>query len=82
MIPVRSNQFLNFKAEELSIPNNLDKMLELASTLSKGMKFLRVDFYYVNNQIYVGELTLYPYSGFEPYIPSSYDLEWGEFIKL
>ena len=82
MIPVRSNQFPNFKPEELSIPKGFDKMKELASILSKGMKFLRVDFYYVNNHIYVGELTLYPYSGFEPYIPASYDLEWGKFIKL
>lgn len=56
MIPVRSSQFLNFKAEEILIPDELGKMEQLTSILSKGMKFLKVDFYYVNNHIYVGEL--------------------------
>jgi len=46
-------------------PKNLDKMFEFASILSKGIPFLRVDFYEANDKLYFGELTFYPSSGFD-----------------
>ena len=63
-------------------PLNFDKMIELAKTLSKGHRFLRVDFYNINGKIYFGEMTFYPASGMLPFKPSDYDLKLGQLIKL
>ncbi len=46
-------------------PENLKKMFKFASILSKGIKFVRADFYEVNGKLYFGELTFYPSSGFD-----------------
>lgn len=49
----------------LTKPKNLDKMFESAEKLSKGIPFVRVDFYEANGKMYFGELTFYPSSGFD-----------------
>jgi len=60
----------------------LDEMLALASKLSKGIPFVRVDLYFIQNCIYFGELTLYHGSGTEVFKPESFELELGSYIKL
>ena len=57
-------------------------MLELAKKLSAGIPYLRTDFYIVNHQIYFGELTFFPASGFRPFVPEKWDRIWGDWIKL
>lgn len=52
----------NIKVER---PKNLKTMFELASKLSKGIKFVRVDFYEVNGKLYFGELTFFPSAGLD-----------------
>ncbi|MDE6416820.1 MAG: glycosyltransferase [Duncaniella sp.] len=42
----------------MSKPSQLEKMLEIASTLSKGYPQMRVDFYQVDGKVYVGEMTM------------------------
>lgn len=39
-------------------PEGLEKMLEIASSLSKGYPQMRVDFYEVDNKVYFGEMTM------------------------
>ena len=63
-------------------PKNFNKMIECAEWLSKGVPYLRVDFYEVNDRLYFGELTFYPGSGFEKFSPESYDYLFGSWIKL
>lgn len=63
-------------------PKNLEKMRELASELSKGYPFLRVDFYSIFDKIYVGELTLQPGSGYIQYNPRDRDLYYGQKLSL
>lgn len=63
-------------------PINFEKMKEFAQILSEGIAHLRVDFYSVDNHIYVGELTFYHCSGFAPITPSEWDYKMGEWIKL
>ncbi len=63
-------------------PKQMDKMLELASKLSAGIPFLRVDMYLVYGKIYAGELTFYPAAGYSQFTPESFDLEFGEKLKL
>lgn len=43
---------------------NFNKMLEIAEYMSKDFSFIRVDFYYYKDEIYFGELTQTPTSGF------------------
>ena len=63
-------------------PECIDKMFELASQLSKGMPFIRVDLYENNGQIYFGELTFFPDSGFDPNRLPESDLYFGNLINL
>ena len=44
---------------------DLEKMFEIAETLSKNIKFVRTDLYYINNKIYFGELTFFPLAGID-----------------
>ena len=46
-------------------PDNLAKMKNLAEILAKDFKFVRVDLYNVNNNIYFSEMTFSPVGGFE-----------------
>ena len=66
----------------VSKPNALEEMLEVSRKLSKGLKFIRVDFYIVNDRLYCGELTFYPGSGFEGFEPEEYDKIMGDWIDL
>lgn len=67
---------------QISPPNSLKKMLEFAKKLACGHHFLRVDFYEVNDQIYFGELTFFPASGFGPFVPQEWDITLGSWISL
>ncbi len=56
---------LDFKSDKTKLdkcPNNFEKMKTYASIFSKDFKFVRVDFYEINNIIYLGELTFTPAS--------------------
>lgn len=57
-------------------------MKSLAGILSKGCPHLRVDFYLINNQIYVGELTFYHCSGFTEVKPDEWNNIMGSWIDL
>ena len=59
-------------------PVFLDEMVELSSVLSRDLPFSRVDFYFSNHQLFVGEITLYPASGFEPFVPHEFDIRCGQ----
>ena len=63
-------------------PKTFDDMWTLATVLSEGHPFLRVDFYEVDEKIYFGELTFYPTSGFGGFDPEEWDYKFGQLIKL
>lgn len=63
-------------------PVNLEKMKELSKILSKGVPFLRVDFYEIKGKIFFSELTFYPCSGFLPFEPEEYDKIIGDMLIL
>ena len=68
--------------KKVAIPENLALMKQLAERLSSGHIFLRTDFYSVNGKIYFGEVTFFPYSGFEPFIYEENDELLGSWIEL
>lgn len=65
-------------------PENMDKMFEIAEKLSAdvGAPFLRVDLYNSCGQIYFGELTFYPQSGFETKCLPYREEYFGDLIDL
>lgn len=66
----------------LEKPKNMDRMFEIASILSKGVPFLRVDLFNIGGHIYFGETTFFPQSGFDGnYLPET-DIRFGSLIHL
>ena len=63
-------------------PDGFGKMLEIARRLSKDFPFVRVDFYDVNNRVYIGEMTFYPWSGCVNFKPDDFDFKLGEMFQL
>jgi hypothetical protein len=63
-------------------PKTFNKMVKFAKELSENFPFVRVDFYEVNGQLYFGELTFYPGSGYEEFTPESYDYLLGSWLEL
>lgn len=66
LIKNMSNDGINVKNDfYMPKPKNIEKMFELASSLSKKIPFVRIDFYNVDGNIYFGEFTFYPSGGFD-----------------
>ena len=63
-------------------PHTYDKMLELATKLSKDIPFARIDFYEINGQLYFGEITFFPAMGMTRFTPESADELLGSWIDL
>lgn len=63
-------------------PEGIEKMFEIASILSKGQPFVRVDLYNVDGKIYFGELTFYPDGGVDANILRSTDEYWGSLLNI
>ena len=63
-------------------PAQFERMVEIASILSEGYAHLRVDFYAVDDKIYIGELTLYHCGGFFPIYPDEWEDKIGDWIEL
>ena len=68
--------------ELIQKPAQLDEMLEISRKLSADIPFLRVDFYIVQGQLYVGELTFFPASGFQKFEPEEWDFIFGSYLEL
>ncbi|SFX41948.1 ATP-grasp fold amidoligase family protein [Ruminococcus sp. XPD3002] len=66
----------------IPIPTQFDEMKKVAKILAKESAFLRVDFYEVKGNLYFGELTFYPASGFGVFSPDKYNLIIGKMLKL
>ena len=63
-------------------PNKLEKMLLLAKEMSKAYEYVRVDFYYIQDDIFFGEMTFTPDAGMIKFNNPKIDEEWGEWILL
>lgn len=74
----------NVNCSETSVlrPEKLDEILELSRVLSRGIPFLRTDFYIVNGNVYFSELTFFPASGFKKFEPGEWDRIFGEWLEL
>jgi hypothetical protein len=65
-------------------PDNLEQILEIASILSDGIVYSRIDMYEVSGNAKCGEITFYPASGMYTYPPGKeeIDMKLGGMIDL
>ena len=66
-------------------PECLREMIEAAEKIADYLnnpKFLRVDFYVIDDKLLFGETTFYHGGGMEVFMPAEYDIKLGELIKL
>ena len=63
-------------------PKNLDKMLKYAKKLSSEFCYCRVDFYEVNDTVYLGELTFSPANNLMDYNDYNMRLYLGSLIDI
>ncbi|WP_094766691.1 ATP-grasp fold amidoligase family protein [Pseudozobellia thermophila] len=63
-------------------PANFNTMIEIATKLSVGFPFVRVDLYNVEGKTIFGEMTFYPGDGRQPFTPPEFDEHMGKLIRL
>lgn len=63
-------------------PRSLDKMIEYSSILSKGIPFVRVDWYEIDGEPVFGEMTFTPGGGFLQFHSMDYLIELGDQLIL
>lgn len=67
---------------DIPMPAELQEMLKLSRVLSKGISFVRTDFYTIQGKVYFGEITFFPASGMENFEPTSIDEKLGGWLSL
>lgn len=80
--PIDINHGFPRISPEFKKPKDFGTMKQLAAILSKGIPFVRVDFFYVDNKIYFGEFTFYDWGGLRPFVSYEMDLKIGEWLTL
>ena len=63
-------------------PSSLDLMIQYSSILSKGIPYVRVDWYEVNGKPIFGEMTFTPAGGFQQFYSEEYRNELGDQCDL
>ena len=68
--------------EDAPRPDNLKEMLDIAKKLSEDFLFARIDLYSLEEKIYFGEITFFPWSGYMEFEPDEFDYILGENFKI
>lgn len=80
----RSGIEIDYSSRDVKVdkPNCYNEMVSVAESMSKGTYFVRCDCYIINNQVYVGEMTFFPWGGFQIFKDKNDDIMLGELEKL
>ena len=63
-------------------PEQWEQLIEFSEKLSKGVPYLRVDFYIIDGIVCFGEMTFFTWAGFIEFTPPEWDIILGERLKL
>ena len=64
-------------------PHNYEEMLRIGKIIASYCKFVRVDFYDLDQDVpKIGEVTFYNGGGHDRFYPDEYDMIYGEKLKL
>ena len=66
----------------ISRPSKFNEMIEIARKLSVGKRFVRIDLYESNNNIYFGEFTFFPDAGFDSNLLDEAQDYYGKLINI
>ena len=67
---------------QIKKPSRYNEMISLAERLSGSIPFVRIDFYEIQGNLYFGEMTFFPGSGYEIFDPFKWDYELGNWLVL
>lgn len=70
------------KAQGIDCPKKYEEMINIAEKLSHPFPYVRIDFYDVDDRIYVGEMTFYSGGGFTKIEPIEWDDLLGEKLDI
>lgn len=68
--------------KDIPCPKKFEEMKRLAKILSKDFIICRCDFYEIDEELYLGELTFTPDSGYDHFKNKNTDKELGEILKI
>ena len=74
----KTDMELNYPTDDILVekPKCYDELVLVAEKMSQGIPFVRVDCYIIGNSVYVGEMTFFPWGGFQ----SFKDEKWNNFL--
>lgn len=78
----RTDEYFFEEGNFPQLPQNFDKMKNIAADLSRDFPFVRVDLFEVNGKIYFSELTFTPAAGMMPLRPKEWDYKLGDRLKI
>jgi hypothetical protein len=79
--PFNNKGYPIIKTDSLS-QDMLSQLYPLVNKLAAGLLQARVDFYYVDQRPYFGEITFFDGSGYVPFVPTQWDKKIGDLIKI
>ncbi len=80
--PVNINHKFKRAEPEFEKPECFEEMKMLAAKLSKGIPFVRVDFFQINGKVYFGEFTFYDWGAMRRFASDEQDLKLGKLINI
>lgn len=81
----RSEIELDYPSEGIEVekPIYYEEMIHVAEKMSaKEIPFVRVDCYIIKNRVYIGEVTFFPWGGFQKFKDEKWDRMLGDMEKL
>ena len=82
LIPEMKADIADHSKKIMPKPDRFEEMKTIAEQLAAPFPFVRVDLYDIRGEIYFGEMTFFPGSGFWKITPSSYDKTFGAWLTL
>ncbi len=67
---------------EFEKPGAFEEMKQMACKISKGIPFVRIDFFYVEGHVYFGECTFFDWGGMRPFKSEKWEKILGEWLVL
>lgn len=68
--------------ENADKPQCYEKMVEMAEKMSKDIPFVRTDCYIINDKVYLGEMTFFPWGGFMKINDDEWNKKLGDMQRL
>lgn len=80
----RTDMELDYPSENILVekPACYDEMIKIAETMSQGLAFVRVDCYIIDEHPYIGEMTFFPWGGFQKFKDEKWNIKLGAMENL